>query len=241
MTGCSTQTPIEDEIEAENESTTEEIINEAEETQVETEEKTNAETETPEEITETIEPEVETTKFIATSTNETIELCETENPEYDANTECQNVINEKYPSLSCSFTLGEKVDLPFGSCQDCHITCQEQKTTSKEPKFNSFTHRTYGYTVNFPDDWYWDGSSVSTLIISSEAITSNDEPLNFNNIKVVVYNPSEIDDPTLILTTFFSESEESDESARKFKAIRLKNHNHREIIQQIINSFELTE
>jgi hypothetical protein len=55
--------------------------------------------------------------------NETVELCERENPYYDAERECKNFIDYKYPSRGCQYSLVNEVRTDFGSCRDCLIEC----------------------------------------------------------------------------------------------------------------------
>ena len=64
-----------------------------------------------------------------------VELCETENPRFDANEECQKIIEQKYSGKKCTFTLGQVSWLPLGSCRNCTIKCQENQETEPEQHY----------------------------------------------------------------------------------------------------------
>ncbi|MEK9165461.1 MAG: hypothetical protein AAB525_01210 [Patescibacteria group bacterium] len=113
---------------------------------------------------------------------------------------------------------------------------QEPKDDSQidTANWNSFTHRSYNYTIKFPKNWHWDGTDVDVLIISSEAIKSNDENLTANNLKIIKADQEIIEG--------ILEKNPDAEIANlndNFKAAYLKNYQFKNIIEQIIKSFEI--
>jgi hypothetical protein len=54
---------------------------------------------------------------------ETVKVCEVENPRFNANEECQKVVNKKFAGRSCTYKLGITKFTATGSCRDCVIEC----------------------------------------------------------------------------------------------------------------------
>ena len=55
---------------------------------------------------------------------EIVKLCEFENPRFNANQECQNIIDSKYSNKNCTFNFSLPEYLPLGSCRNCTIICE---------------------------------------------------------------------------------------------------------------------
>lgn len=95
----------------------------------------------------------------------------------------------------------------------------------------SFTHKAYGYTVQFPSQWNWNGTQVHTFVLSSEKISANNEVLTKNNMKILRGDqPTPEDD--VVVVELGSIGDES------FRAVYLTDHNHLDIVAQIIASFK---
>jgi len=94
--------------------------------------------------------------------------------------------------------------------------------------WNSFIHKVYNYTVKFPNNWHWDGTDVNILVISAEEIVSQDEALTANNLKIVKADQEILETDVEIISL-----------GKKFKAVYLKNHNYKDIVDQIISSFKI--
>lgn len=94
--------------------------------------------------------------------------------------------------------------------------------------WNSFTHKAYHYTVSFPKNWYWNGTRVDTLILSSAAIASIDEPLSNYNLKIVKADQ--------IIESLDTAAIQLDGG---FKLLYLKDHPSASIIKKIAETFLL--
>src|SRR5262245_23090074 len=55
---------------------------------------------------------------------DTLRVCEVEHPAFDPRVECQKAIAQKYPTRTCTFTLGPATFTSMGSCRDCRIECE---------------------------------------------------------------------------------------------------------------------
>jgi len=109
-------------------------------------------------------------------------------------------------------------------------TEKNEETEIDTSNWNSFTHKAYDYTINFPEDWYWNGTKVDTLVISNEPINSPSESYSINNLKVLNIDKQVVDQNTEVINL------NSD-----FKLVYSKDSEIKEIIDEIANSFVVEE
>ena len=148
----------------------------------------------------------------------------------------QQTIIKKYDKLYVLVGEGEVFDEILSTVKFIDSGKKDQATTTLTD-WNSFTHKSHNYTVKFPKNWHWDGTDVNVLVISAEAIESPDEKLTKNNLKILTANQE-------IIEKILEDNLETDikivSLGEKFKAVYLKNHNYKDIVDQIISSFEIS-
>lgn len=132
-----------------------------------------------------------------------------------------------------------KIEVSF-SIENNQVKIEDVKNLLTDVKedinadWNSFTHKAYSYTIKFPKNWHWDGTDVKVLIISSESIKSKDENLTLNNLKIIKADQE-------IIEGILEKNPDAEIASLNdnFKAAYLKNHQFKNIIEQIIKSFEI--
>jgi len=145
------------------------------------------------------------------------------------------VVTDKYQSDSMESEImpvtsaPDEIEMEEETAMTADVLTMPSETTDMS---GIFTHKAYGFTIHFPHTWHWDGSNVSSLVLSSKAITGSDEVLNQYNMKIMRAD-IEVSDADVESVSLGSATDVA------LKAVYLKDHNDLATVQQIITSFSL--
>ncbi len=109
-------------------------------------------------------------------------------------------------------------------------TTNLKTTTTPSALVVSYTNKAYGYSIQIPKTWYWNQMNVPVLTLSASKITTVEEPLTNDNMKIIRADQPIPSNNVVVINLGIS-------GGASFKAIYLKSNKHTQTIQTIIKSF----